>query len=49
MKFTVGQIAKMLKGDVVGDSNIVLNKLTKIEEGSEHSLAFLSNPKYLPF
>tara|TARA_S200000501_G_C20764180_1_gene717507 strand:- start:91 stop:1119 length:1029 start_codon:yes stop_codon:yes gene_type:complete len=46
MKFTVGQIAKMLQGDVVGDSNIVLNKLTKIEEGSEHSIAFLSNPKY---
>lgn len=46
MKFTANQIAEMLNGVVDGDPNIMLNQLAKIEEGSLHSLSFLSNPKY---
>ena len=46
MKFTVNQIAKILNGVIDGDPNIMLNQLTKIEEGCKHSLSFLSNPKY---
>ena len=46
MKFTANQIAEMLNGVVDGDPNITLNQLAKIEEGSMHSLSFLSNPKY---
>lgn len=46
MKFTANQIAEMLNGVVDGDPNIMLNQLAKIEEGSMHSLSFLSNPKY---
>ncbi|MFH4969040.1 UDP-3-O-(3-hydroxymyristoyl)glucosamine N-acyltransferase [Gaetbulibacter sp. M240] len=46
MKFTAQQIAEILEGDVVGDSNIKVSKLSKIEEGVEESLTFLANPKY---
>jgi len=46
MKFTANQIAEMLNGVVDGDPDITLNQLAKIEEGSMHSLSFLSNPKY---
>jgi len=46
MRFTAKQIAELLKGTVEGDSTVVLNQLTKIEEGCENSLSFLANPKY---
>ena len=46
MEFTISQIAKMLNGEVIGNPNISINQITKIEEGCEHSLSFLSNPKY---
>ena len=48
MKFTAQQIAELLEGDVVGDSEIKVSKLSKIEEGVEESLTFLANPKYTP-
>jgi UDP-3-O-[3-hydroxymyristoyl] glucosamine N-acyltransferase len=46
MKFTAEQIAGILEGDIVGNSNVEVFKLAKIEEGSEGSLTFLANPKY---
>ena len=46
MKFTAEQIAGILEGEVVGNPNAEVSKLTKIEEGIEGSLTFLSNPKY---
>ncbi len=46
MKFTAEQIAGILEGEVVGNPNAVVYKLSKIEEGTEGSLTFLSNPKY---
>ncbi|WP_275315544.1 UDP-3-O-(3-hydroxymyristoyl)glucosamine N-acyltransferase [Tenacibaculum bernardetii] len=46
MKFTAEQIAGILEGEIVGDSNAEVSKLSKIEEGTEGSLTFLSNPKY---
>ena len=49
MKFTAEQIAGILEGTVVGDSNIEVSKLAKIEEGTEGSLTFLANPKYKSF
>ncbi|SNR36261.1 UDP-3-O-(3-hydroxymyristoyl)glucosamine N-acyltransferase [Lutibacter flavus] len=49
MKFTANQIAEILGGDIVGDGDIEVFKLSKIEEGEEGSLTFLSNPKYTPF
>lgn len=46
MKFTAEQIAGILEGEVVGNPNAEVYKLSKIEEGSEGSLTFLANPKY---
>lgn len=46
MKFTAQQIAGILEGDVVGNPDVEVSKLSKIEEGIEGSLTFLSNPKY---
>ncbi|MDT7831876.1 UDP-3-O-(3-hydroxymyristoyl)glucosamine N-acyltransferase [Flavobacteriaceae bacterium S356] len=46
MKFTAQQIANILEGDVVGNPEEEVSKLSKIEEGEKGSLTFLSNPKY---
>jgi UDP-3-O-[3-hydroxymyristoyl] glucosamine N-acyltransferase len=49
LKFTAEQIAGILEGTVVGNSEIEVSKLAKIEEGVEGSLTFLANPKYKSF
>lgn len=49
MKFTAQQIAGILEGEVIGNPNAVVDKLSKIEEGTEGSLTFLANPKYLQY
>ncbi len=49
MKFTAEQIATVLGGEIVGNSKAEVYKLSKIEEGSEGSITFLSNPKYSPY
>lgn len=49
MKFTATQIAKILDGEIFGNKNVEVFGLSKIEEGEEGSLTFLSNPKYTPY
>ena len=49
MKFTASQIAGILEGEVVGNPNAEVFQLSKIEEGVEGSLTFLSNPKYVQY
>ncbi|WKD86739.1 UDP-3-O-(3-hydroxymyristoyl)glucosamine N-acyltransferase [Polaribacter huanghezhanensis] len=49
MNFTAQQIAEILEGDIVGNPNVEVSKLSKIEEGETGSLTFLSNPKYNPY
>ncbi len=49
MKFKASQIAEILEGTVEGNPNAEVSKLSKIEEGTEGSLSFLSNPKYTPY
>lgn len=49
MKFTAYQIAEILEGDIFGDENVEVERLSKIEEGENGSLTFLSNPKYTNF
>lgn len=49
MKFTIKQIADVLEGTIEGNPDIELFKLSKIEEGTEGSVSFLSNPKYTPY
>lgn len=49
MEFTARQIAEMIGGQVEGNENATVNTFSKIEEGKEGSLSFLSNPKYTHF
>lgn len=49
MNFTAEQIAEILEGDIVGNPNAEVSKLSKIEEGEKGSITFLSNPKYNPY
>ncbi len=49
MQFSVQQIAELLKGRVDGDKDVMISTMSKIEEGSEGSLTFLSNPKYINY
>jgi len=49
VKFTAQQIAGLLEGDIVGNAEVEVSKLSKIEEGTKGSLTFLANPKYTPF
>ena len=49
MKFTAAQIAVILEGEVEGNSEIEVSKLSKIEDGGPESLSFLANPKYTQF
>jgi len=46
MNFTAQQIAGILEGDIIGDPEVEVSRLSKIEEGTEGSLTFLANPKY---
>lgn len=49
MQFTAKEICTLLNGTLEGKPDVVVNKLAKIEEAGEGSLAFLSNPKYESF
>ena len=49
MKFTATQIAGILEGEIVGDPDVEVSKLAKIEEGIEGTLTFLANPKYTSY
>ncbi|MDO4228316.1 MAG: UDP-3-O-(3-hydroxymyristoyl)glucosamine N-acyltransferase [Capnocytophaga sp.] len=46
MKFTALQIATILHGEVEGNPDVEVYKLSKIEEGEAGSITFLANPKY---
>lgn len=46
MEFSALQIATILHGEVVGNPDVTVSGLAKIEEGTQGSLSFLSNPKY---
>jgi UDP-3-O-[3-hydroxymyristoyl] glucosamine N-acyltransferase len=49
MKLTASQIAEITGGLIDGNSNVSVSKLSKIEEGEQGSLSFLSNPKYTSY
>ncbi len=46
MEFTAAAIAGFLRGDIVGNPDVVVSTVAKIEEGHEGALSFLANPKY---
>jgi len=49
LKFTATQISEILQGEIEGNPNVEVHKLSKIEEGEKGSLTFLSNPKYTSY
>lgn len=49
MEFTAEQIAALLEGKIEGNPEVVVDKLSKIEDGEVGSLSFLANPKYAQF
>ena len=46
MDFKATDIASFLNGELVGDGDVKVSDVSKIEEGKEGTLAFLANPKY---
>lgn len=49
MEIAIEQVALLIGGKVEGDGDAKVNRLEKIEEATEGSIAFLANPKYLPY
>ncbi len=49
MQLTAHQIGILLKGTIVGDPEVAVDKLSKIEEAEKGSLSFLANTKYEPY
>jgi len=46
MEYTAKEIADLLKGEIEGDADVVINGFSKIEEGRTGTLSFIANPKY---
>jgi len=46
MEFTAKQIANLIEGQIEGNPDVIVDNLSKIEEGESGSLSFLANPKY---
>ena len=46
MKFTANEIASILNGEIIGDKNIFVQSVAKIEDGIKGDLCFLANSKY---
>ncbi len=49
MEFTAQQISQLIEGRIEGNPEAKVNSFTKIEEGREGAISFLSNPKYTPY
>lgn len=48
MELSAAQLAALVRGSVIGDSDVKINRFAKIEEASEGCVTFLANPKYTP-
>jgi len=46
MEFSAKQIAAMIDGKIVGNPDVTVTSVSKIEEGKAGTLSFLANPKY---
>jgi len=49
VEFSARQIAGLLKGEIEGNPDVTVNKLSKIEEGVPGSISFLANPLYTQY
>jgi len=48
MKFTLGEIANLVKGELVGSPDIVITGISGIKDSQEGDITFLANTKYAP-
>jgi len=48
-RLNVKKIAKLVNGEIEGDSTIVITSLNKIEDAEAGQLSFISNPKYAKY
>ena len=44
---TSGDLVKKLGGELIGDSNILINSVASLESAHQNSISFFNNPKYL--
>lgn len=49
MQKTLGEIAKLIDGEVVGDEGVIITGVSGIKEAIEGDITFVANPKYFPF
>ena len=49
MEFTAKMISEFLKGEIIGNPDVKVSDISKIEEGKKGSLSFLANPKYTKY
>jgi UDP-3-O-[3-hydroxymyristoyl] glucosamine N-acyltransferase len=49
MEFTARQLAAFLYGELIGDPDVKVNNVSKIEAGKPGTLTFLANPKYTSY
>lgn len=49
MQFTALQIATLIKGQIEGNPDVKVSKVSKIEDATEGSMSFIANPKYEEF
>ncbi|MFH1519051.1 MAG: UDP-3-O-(3-hydroxymyristoyl)glucosamine N-acyltransferase [Candidatus Omnitrophota bacterium] len=47
MRFTLGEIADLVGGELVGDPKITITGISGIEEAKDGDITFLANPKYI--
>ena len=48
MRLTLGEISKLIGGELVGDSDVVITGISGIKEAKEGDITFLANSKYSP-
>ena len=46
MQITLGEIAELVNGELVGDPAVVINGISGIKEAKKGDITFLANPKY---
>lgn len=49
MNFTAAQIAQWAGGEIIGNPDVQINDISKIDDAHQGSITFLANPKYTPF
>ncbi len=48
MKVDIKKIAELIKGEIEGNSDLLIGNIAKIEEAKAGDISFLANPKYTP-